>query len=213
MNEHSVVSIGSRWYTWVLAFFAVLLALAIVFSPSLIARAALLSQVNQAMRDAGIAVTATHQLAWAEGVVVGHYTSFQQLVDAMKWHRLNGRTTPDSSKFTKAITKVVSKKKTAQGTVTSFRAPTGSKAGSITIAGITFRLPKGTKVPAGIQVGSIAKVAYTGSGTVRNGSSVVRGSTASGTATESGGSDDSGDCASCSTPEGDAAAGGESGGT
>lgn len=78
-------------------------ALAVVVVP--VAHAAsLLSQVNQAMRDAGIVVTGVNQMGWGEGVVVGHYKTYQKLVDAMKWHRQQGRTIPDSSKFTKAVT-------------------------------------------------------------------------------------------------------------
>lgn len=73
--------------------------------------APLLSRVNEALRSAGISVSAVNQLGWAEGVITGHYTTFGQLVAAMKWHKQQGRSTPDSSKFTKAVAK-------AQGTVT-----------------------------------------------------------------------------------------------
>lgn len=193
----SIYSISSSLIRWMLISIAVAAALAVVFYPTLKVRAALVSQVNQAMREAGISVTATNNAAWAEGVLTGHYKSYGQLVGAMKWHKLQGKTTPDSSKFTKAVAKVVAKKKTAQGTVTSYRAPTGSKAGSITIAKITYRLPAGTNMPGGIQVGSNIKVTYEGSGKVRDGSGAKVLQTG-GTAQESGGSDSAGDCASCS---------------
>lgn len=82
-----------------------LIALTMVVVP-VASAAPLLSQVNQAMRNAGIAVTGVNQLGWAEGVVVGHYRSYQQLVDAMNWHKQHGRTIPDGSKFTKAVVSV-----------------------------------------------------------------------------------------------------------
>lgn len=67
------------------------------------ARAALLGDVNKALRAAGIPVTGKNQLGWGEGVITGHYTSYQQLVDAMKFHKAQGKSIPDSSKFTKAV--------------------------------------------------------------------------------------------------------------
>lgn len=89
-------------------------ALAIVVVP--VAQAApLLSRVNQAMRDAGIAVTGVNQMGWGEGVLVGHYRSYQNLVDAMRWHSQHGRSIPDSSKFTKAVTSAGSSSTAATG--------------------------------------------------------------------------------------------------
>lgn len=78
-------------------------ALAVVAVP-VVQAAPLLSQVNQAMRDAGIAITRLNQLGWGEGVVVGHYRSYQHLVDAMTWHQQQGRAIPDSSKFAAVAT-------------------------------------------------------------------------------------------------------------
>lgn len=63
----------------------------LVISVFVVQAAPLLSRVNQAMRDAGIEVTAVHQIGWAEGVVFGHYKTYDHLVDAVKWHREQGR--------------------------------------------------------------------------------------------------------------------------
>lgn len=55
--------------------------------------------VNAALRAAGVPVTAESQMKYAEGVALGHYTTTQQLVDAIKWHKAHGKVTPNVSKF------------------------------------------------------------------------------------------------------------------
>lgn len=121
-------------------------ALAAVVVP--VAQAApLLSQVNQALRDAGIAVTGVNQLGWAEGVVVGHYKTYQNLVDAMKWHQQQGRSIPDKSKFTKAVVSV--------GTTATTTGRTKCRTGNVAILSksqITLTKPGGT-----VRIGLTAK--------------------------------------------------------
>src|SRR3989338_2625733 len=100
---------------------AVLMAVVVVVP---VAQAApLLSRVNQAMRSAGISVTRVNQIGWGEGVVIGHYKNYQQLVDAMKWHKQQGRMIPDSSKFAKgaaaAVASVTGQTKCRTGNVLS----------------------------------------------------------------------------------------------
>lgn len=79
---------------------------------ALSANATLLGDVNKALRAAGIAVTAGNQLGWAKGVAVGHYKNYQQLLDAMKYHKSLGKSVPDSSKFGQAVAALVSSGRT-----------------------------------------------------------------------------------------------------
>lgn len=54
------------------------------------ADAALKDQVNQALREAGMAVTAAHSDAFQDGVGHGHYKTYAQLVGAAAYHKVRG---------------------------------------------------------------------------------------------------------------------------
>lgn len=149
---------------------AVLTAVAIVVP---VAQAApLLSRVNQAMRDAGIVVTGVSQLGWGEGVVTGHYKNYQQLVDAMKWHKQLGRTIPDSSKFTAAVTKTGSASSSSLST--GIKTVNNAEVVSISPTRLTVKYGKTTKnikitkkqydalIGRSVMVGSSVKVALAG---------------------------------------------------
>ncbi len=71
------------------------------------AQASLLGDVNKSLRQANIAVNAKNNMAWAQGVMQGYYKSYQQLLDAMRWHRSKGRSTPDASGFGKMVAAAV----------------------------------------------------------------------------------------------------------
>ncbi|HBE90862.1 MAG: hypothetical protein A3G57_01915 [Candidatus Andersenbacteria bacterium RIFCSPLOWO2_12_FULL_45_8] len=91
----------------------------LVVSIPVVSAAPLLSRVNSGMREAGITVNPTNWTGWGEGVVTGHYKTYQQLVDAMKWHKQQGRLFPDTSKFTQAVSS------TKLGVATTIDAATG----------------------------------------------------------------------------------------
>lgn len=75
---------------------AAVLALGISLTPlASIHAASLLDRVNEALQAAGLPVTSQTQQSFATGVACGHYTSFTQLVNAMKWHKQRGRTLAD----------------------------------------------------------------------------------------------------------------------
>lgn len=69
---------------------AVLFALVLLFVSSQSAHAALLNQVNSAVRTAGASLTTERSSAFQKGVTNGHYTSYAQLVGAIKWHLAKG---------------------------------------------------------------------------------------------------------------------------
>lgn len=80
--------------------FAIALALCFVFTGTALAAApTLLDRVNEALQTAGLPVNAQTQQSFAAGVASGHYKSFQQLVNAMKWHKAHGRTVADVDAF------------------------------------------------------------------------------------------------------------------
>ncbi len=101
-----------------LAITAALVGVLLIGVP-VVSAAPLFTRINPAMQEAGITVNPTNWLGWAEGVVTGHYKSYQQLVDAMKWHQQHGRSFPDTSKFTKAASS------TGSGVKTTVAAATG----------------------------------------------------------------------------------------
>lgn len=57
------------------------------------------SQVNAALRQAGLPVNEFSQRSFAAGVVSGHYKTFEQLVDAMMWHKAQGKTIANFGSF------------------------------------------------------------------------------------------------------------------
>lgn len=70
------------------------LALSFAFTGTTFAAApTLMSRVNEALQMAGIPVNPETQQSFAAGVANGHYISFDQLVNAMKWHKAHGRWT------------------------------------------------------------------------------------------------------------------------
>lgn len=91
----------------------------LVVSVPVVSAAPLLSRINSGMREAGITINPTNWTGWGEGVVTGHYKSYQQLVDAMKWHKQKGLSFPDTSKFTRATSSAGS------GAATTVAAATG----------------------------------------------------------------------------------------
>lgn len=171
-----------------------------------------LPRVNEALRQAGIAVTPSNQLAWAECVVFGHIncTSFEKLVDSMKWHKAHfdiGERLdplPDSSKFIRASVhvtkKVTSPIRKARATVVSYRAPddctVSTKSGLLTVvvAGnqyLRFRVPCNAPLDSHVQVGSTVDILYRGTGEIRNAVKLTRAfSTDKGIG-------ESGDCPTC----------------
>lgn len=59
----------------------------------------LMGRVNEALQMAGLPVNAQSQQSFAAGVASGHYTSFDQLVNAMKWHKAHGKWMADTKVF------------------------------------------------------------------------------------------------------------------
>lgn len=59
----------------------------------------LMSRVNEGLQMAGLPVNAQTQQSFAAGVASGHYWSFDQMVNAMKWHKAHGRTTANTWAF------------------------------------------------------------------------------------------------------------------
>jgi len=53
----------------------------------------LMDRVNEALRIVGLPVNAQTQQSFAAGVANGHYKTFEQLVNAMKWHKAHGKIT------------------------------------------------------------------------------------------------------------------------
>lgn len=117
MNIHKMIAL----------MFGMAIACAISFSSAqstLAAAPSLLDRVNEALREAGIPVNEHTQQTFAAGVASGHYTSYEQLVNAMKWHKAHGRFTADTSmfampqvwKFVGSITEINSKKIEVTGT-------------------------------------------------------------------------------------------------
>lgn len=81
--------------------FAIALVLSFVFAGSaLAASVTLMDRVNEALQMAGLPVTPATQQSFAAGVASGHYTTFQQLVNAMKWHKAHGRMFANTHAFT-----------------------------------------------------------------------------------------------------------------
>lgn len=75
------------------------------------AAAPLMERVNEALREAEIPVNADTQRAFAAGVASGHYSSYDQLMNAMKWHKQQGRHIPE-------VKYVPAAKRVFKGTVT-----------------------------------------------------------------------------------------------
>lgn len=59
----------------------------------------LMSRVNEALQMAGLPVNTQTQQSFAAGVASGHYTTFDQLVNAMKWHKAHGKTMANTLAF------------------------------------------------------------------------------------------------------------------
>ncbi len=59
----------------------------------------LMGRVNEALQMAGLPVNAQTQQSFAAGVASGHYTTFEQLVNAMKWHKAHGKTLANTGAF------------------------------------------------------------------------------------------------------------------
>lgn len=78
--------------------FAIVLAIALAATPATHA-ATLMDRINEALMIAGIPVTAGSQQSFAAGVASGHYTTFDQLVNAMRWHKAHGRMTANTAAF------------------------------------------------------------------------------------------------------------------
>ena len=53
------------------------------------ANAALLDRVNEAIREAGVKTTVARSDAFQQGIYIGHYTSYTQLVGAIAYHKAN----------------------------------------------------------------------------------------------------------------------------
>ncbi len=83
-----------------LSAFIFTLAISFVFTGTTFAAApTLMSRVNEALQMAGLPVNAETQQSFAAGVASGHYTSFDQLVNAMKWHKQHGKMTANTWAF------------------------------------------------------------------------------------------------------------------
>lgn len=100
------------------------------------------------------------------------------------------------------VVNVSAKTKSAVGVITSYRAPTKTKGGQATIAGITFRFAKGSTVPTWVKKGAKAKVFYKGSGKVRDILNTKKGTTTAAriqnlTTGVQGTVNDAGDCNTC----------------
>ncbi|MBI3250562.1 MAG: hypothetical protein HYZ61_01770 [Candidatus Andersenbacteria bacterium] len=76
----------SIYVAMVLALFAGLSYPVIAASPPV-----RISQVNAALREAGLPVNEFSQRSFAAGIAAGHYRTYEHLVDAMKWHKSQDR--------------------------------------------------------------------------------------------------------------------------
>ena len=80
--------------------FIVVLALSFLSTETTLAASLpLMDRVNEALQLAGLPITAEAQQSFATGVASGHYQTFDQLVNAMKWHKANGRLIADVKQF------------------------------------------------------------------------------------------------------------------
>lgn len=124
-----------------------LLALIVSTRP---AEAALIDEVNGAIREAGASVTAERSDAFQAGVTSGHYTSRAQLVGAAAYHKERG-TVPV---FTSAMFPV--KTSCITGEVISF-AGSNTTAGTISVKG---DIKKGSRYEAGEETMNIKSNQY-----------------------------------------------------
>lgn len=125
------------------------LAFCFVFTGTTLAAApTLMDRVNEALMAAGLPVNAQTQQSFAAGVASGHYTTFDQLVNAMKWHKAHGKWMADTTAF-----KSWPKTWAFKGTVTEVNE------GRIELMGVDangveawpkFRITKNTKVVNGV---------------------------------------------------------------
>jgi hypothetical protein len=93
----------------------VLVAICAFILPGVAHGATLLDRVNEALMAAGLPVTAASQQSFAACVVNGHYKSFAQMVNAMKWHKEHNRMLADCAPtklwtFKGVVTEVNTKK-------------------------------------------------------------------------------------------------------
>lgn len=68
---------------------ATLIAVVALIMPAHKADAALMDRVNEAIREAGVKTTVSRSNAFQTGVYIGHYTTYNQLVGAILYHKAN----------------------------------------------------------------------------------------------------------------------------
>lgn len=112
-----------------LALAAAAVTIAALFMPLHRADAALIDRVNEAIREAGAMDTVERSNAFQTGVYIGHYTTYEQLRDAVSWHK-SLETLPE---FTATEPTIVTSCIT--GDVTSLSYTSDLKSGSITVEG------------------------------------------------------------------------------
>jgi hypothetical protein len=103
-------------------------ALIALLMPLAGAHAALLNRVNEATRDAAAQVTAARTEAFMQGVFIGHYTTYNQLVGAISWHKEQGTLPSFSATAPAVVTQCIN------GDVVSF-AGSSTTDGTISVRG------------------------------------------------------------------------------